>query len=765
MSFIRAGNASAGRESSRWVREVPHLALGLVLLEWLFRHAWIGDEVVLGADVGLFALPRFQLLTELWRGGSLPGWNPWFSGGAPLYGDLSFAVLYPLNALVLVLEPLEALAVYLMGHLALGYLGTYVLLRDRRCGRHAAAIAALAFGAGGVALGHVHTPIYVATTGWLPWCVLGFVRWQRAPASSRRLVLAVAPFALTFLAGSPETCATAAGIALLVARGDGWPWARLVGGMLLVGVVTALCCAALLVPALFVIAESTRAVGLSASEAGRWSLSPLQLAQLVAPLRVGYERLPVEVLGSDYRPWHTSLYAGIAPFGGLLLGLGLAWRTQRAVLVGAGALLVLAFGSYTPLYPVLSEWVPGLRAFRYPAKLFVPAWFLGCLIAGPGLARACADARLRRVVLVLGALALVLSAGAAWWSTAAAVWGALAVGSALAAAACLSTRRPLSWLLALTLLELAVAGNAQLETAPRGLFEPPMLAQAVQREQQRHGVPQRVGTLSSALEMGIDLSAHGATRMASEQASWRQALLPNAGAPYGVRTVTGFSSITLARGRALRDLGNELDVGEVELNALLGAQLLVYTLGDVADVASAVAPVADAGLWRLGRLEGALPWVALYRAPRFAASTREAAQLRFAAPHTQVVLEAEPFAWVQPGAGEAGSEGAPPLGQIALLRLEHDRVELQVAAREPCVLVLRESYASGWEARLDGEPTRIVPADVAFRAVEVPAGVHTIGFAYRVRGLSLGLVLSVLGLLSLGLPWVVRRLFTARPGF
>ena len=717
--------------------------------------------MVVGADIGLFALPRFQLLADLWRSGQLPGWNPWFGCGSPLYGDLSFAVLYPANALVLVLEPMEALSVYLLGHMAVGYFGTYALLRDRRCGRHAAALAALAFGAGGLALGHVSTPIYVAATGWLPWCVLGFVRWSRAPGSSARLALAVLPFALTFLAGAPENCLTAAAVALMIARpATGHSWPRLAARMLLLGALTALCCAALLVPALLVIAESTRAAGLAANEASRWSLSPVQLVQLLSPLRVGYQGLPIEVLLSDYRPWHGSLYAGVVPFAGLLLGLGPAWRERRGVLLGMGGLLLLALGRYTPLYPLLSELVPGLRAFRYPAKLFVPTWFLACVVAGPGLQRALDSPEARRalgwILLALATINVILSGLAAAWSTHAAALAAPATGVALAAYFSLRARRPMRWLLALTLLDLALAGNAQLETAPRGLLDAPMLAYAVQREQQRQGLPQRVGTLSSALSVGLDLSAHGAGRLSSQQSSLRQALLPNAGAPFGVRTVTSFSSILLARHQLLRAAGNDQDVPEFKLNALLGAQLLVSTLGDAAAVASHVTPVADAGLWQLGRLRQTLPWVGLYRAPRVARTAVDACAQRLEAPWNETVLEApfDALSWIPPGAHEPTEVDTRG---VRLLRLEHDRVELRTNAPGRRVLVLREAYASGWEAYVDGESTQIYPADVLYRAVEVPPGAHAVSFRYRVRGLDLGVLLSALGGLALlAIPWLLR---------
>ncbi len=72
-------------------------------------------------------------------------------------------------------------------------------------------------------------------------------------------------------------------------------------------------------------------------------------------------------------------------------------------------------------------------------------------------------------------------------------------------------------------------------------------------------------------------------------------------------------------------------------------------------------------------------------------------------------------------------------------------VELSVSCRSEAVLVLLDTYADGWKAYVDGRPTAIYPADVAFRAVEVPAGEHAITFRYAPASVSIGLALTLAG--------------------
>ena len=65
--------------------------------------------------------------------------------------------------------------------------------------------------------------------------------------------------------------------------------------------------------------------------------------------------------------------------------------------------------------------------------------------------------------------------------------------------------------------------------------------------------------------------------------------------------------------------------------------------------------------------------------------------------------------------------------------------------RSPSYLVLADTFDPGWSATLDGRPVPIRPAYVAFRAVYLSEGTHTVVFTYRPAGFALGLGLTVLG--------------------
>jgi hypothetical protein len=90
-----------------------------------------------------------------------------------------------------------------------------------------------------------------------------------------------------------------------------------------------------------------------------------------------------------------------------------------------------------------------------------------------------------------------------------------------------------------------------------------------------------------------------------------------------------------------------------------------------------------------------------------------------------------------PGAGER---------KVEIVRDLPEAVDLVADAPQDAVLVLADSYDSGWHARVNGNPAAVFAADAAFRAVLIPKGRSAIELRYRPRAFSVGLVLGLLGL-------------------
>ena len=92
-------------------------------------------------------------------------------------------------------------------------------------------------------------------------------------------------------------------------------------------------------------------------------------------------------------------------------------------------------------------------------------------------------------------------------------------------------------------------------------------------------------------------------------------------------------------------------------------------------------------------------------------------------------------------------ENAVVSGSAKIVTDLPERVVVQTESAAPAYLLLADTFDPGWSATLDGQSVPIRPAYVAFRAVALPAGPHTVVFTYEPAGFTLGLSISAAGAL------------------
>jgi len=66
-------------------------------------------------------------------------------------------------------------------------------------------------------------------------------------------------------------------------------------------------------------------------------------------------------------------------------------------------------------------------------------------------------------------------------------------------------------------------------------------------------------------------------------------------------------------------------------------------------------------------------------------------------------------------------------------------------------LVLADTWYAGWSATVDGRPATVLRANLAFRAVPVPAGRHRVEMRYRPASALAGLAISAVTAVVLAL--------------
>ncbi len=115
---------------------------------------------------------------------------------------------------------------------------------------------------------------------------------------------------------------------------------------------------------------------------------------------------------------------------------------------------------------------------------------------------------------------------------------------------------------------------------------------------------------------------------------------------------------------------------------------------------------------------------------------------------------------VRVGNGETGvqSLGAPhPSDRVEIVRYAPETVVIRTELASPGWVLLTDTDYPGWVADIDGTPAPIFPADIQFRAVEVPAGAHTLTFRFQPKSVQIGFWLSGFGLLLLVTLFMERR--------
>jgi hypothetical protein len=102
--------------------------------------------------------------------------------------------------------------------------------------------------------------------------------------------------------------------------------------------------------------------------------------------------------------------------------------------------------------------------------------------------------------------------------------------------------------------------------------------------------------------------------------------------------------------------------------------------------------------------------------------------------------------------GPASSGNGPRQASTGRVIVEHQSngtLSVDTNTAGPAFLVIAESFYPGWEARIDGAPTKILRTNVAFQGVRIPLGTHRVLFSFAPKSLWLGVAAALAGLVIL----------------
>jgi hypothetical protein len=658
------------------------------------------------------------------------------------------------------------------------------LLRVLRVSAAGSWIGAVTYVFSGVGVGLVFFPNLHPGMALLPWVVWAVARPTQT--LSGRVVPLSSLLACDMLGGDVFTiCMALAAATLWVLMGEpaSSRW-RSLAALASAAVLATLAALPLVLAAILWSAETNRAVlGLKLGQSFFYSIPPLRLLEFLVPYPFGstWSLSDADVWGFSVFRGKTagmipSLYAGaLAP-----IALVLLWRDRSVAArfgrwVLAAALLLAVLPSLLPA--ALAGW-PSPLPLRNPEKLAVLAAFAVALLSGLAVDRLAVPRPSRRWLVAVAAGFALAAVAAAWRPEAA---GALAVrvtGAAPAlagrAASHLSAALAeggVAWCATLVALWLLPSGRSRLARTA-GLTLLTLVPMIVTLRIARTFSEDQVLAPTAFVRRIARLDPAGEYRVLGES------LFEPASALEGAHAQADVASIELVRrcwyyhtqafwGRGTV-LNYDFDVGDLSrVESLRRVARQAAGFRDSADFFGALAlrwgmrfrdQPALAGFRRFGgdtlqdwdENASALPDIRLARLWRESPGPREALAAIATLSHGEIVLET--------GRSAAGS--ARP-GSVRVLERSPERLILALSVPDPAWLFVLRGYWSQRSVLLDGRPAEYVPANLAFSAMEIPAGEHRVEWTEQVPGGSASIAGP--GLFLLAAAWIGIRERRAKP--
>jgi hypothetical protein len=744
-------------EPQPWPVLPPVAVLGLAAL--VVGWPWLSGRVTIPWDAKAGFLPQIQFLAQSLAEGDSPFWMPFAFSGHPQVADPQAMIFSPPFLLLALLNPSPspwAVDATLLAMVFLGGAALMLWFRDQGWHWAGALIAALAFSYGASMAWRIQHMGQVLSLAYLPMTLLCL---DRALARRSLVYGAAAGLAAALMVLGRDQIAMLS--VYLLAGFVAWRFLRTerpiaearaclppLAAAALAGII------AIAVPVMLsalLTAESNRAA-IDYIGAGRGSLHPALLLSAFVPELFGPSGRMADYWGPPSFAWNAGIYLaqnmgqvyiGAIPLLLLILAgvCGALWeREVRFYTVACGAMLLYAFGWYTPVFRLFYEVLPGVDLWRRPADATFLIGALAAILAGYGVHRLFSDPPAlweRRYVSTAAAVVLaafLVSIGLAVWLgklgqlpiplAAAALSFAGAALALVAVRSHLATKPMLAAaiLAAFTTVDLAYNngpnGATALPTAHYDVLDP--------------------ATRNPTIAFLKGKVVQNATRRDRIELAGLGFHWPNASLTHRLENTLGYNPLRL--GLYSKATGAIDTVGLPDQRQL--APLFPSYRSTLADLLGLRFVVTGVPIESIDRhlKPGDLTLLArtddgfVYENPRamdrvlFATEARAAdfshmlsdgkwpdADLR-----TTILLDEAPAA-------------QPPRrpGQVRIVSYRNTEVVLEADSPDGGWVVLNDLWHPWWLASVDGRPAELLRANVLFRAVAVPAGRHTVRFAFH----------------------------------
>jgi len=630
-------------------------------------------------------------------------------------------------------------------HYLLAALGMYLLGRSLGLGRIASACGGFAWALGGLMLAVSNLLPFLFSAAWLPWVAFTFRRYL-ADSSLRRVAIAALPLTMIFLAADVsmmlQTCALIGAFAIYDARRTGH-WKRSLGGAIAIGVIAFAIACVQLIPALDFQRDSGRSIPLDLQTATFWSMPAIRSMELIWPATFGSASPDAIFFWGAKRlypretiPFYLSIYPGILSM--LLIGAGFIRRIRGAgfLAIIAAISFLLAMGNHAPLFPLLYR--IGLHSLRYPEKFALSGIFALSVFAMIAAEVALRDAAMQRIAFRIGVviaaitLAVVLVTSDARFAQ---LWQLPSIdpdlthrfqhgmlmtlvftilAAVLFRADRLSPKLRLTLLAATAIIDLGTRVTSTMPRTTADYYTPPPAARALT----------------------------GPVRIYSH-ADWQRREKPETSLPFGLRRWILRNGL-LPSSEMTWGFEGVLDVDVTSTNLLpmtrfdrLFHAALANRRGDRLPLL-----LQMAGASHVGTLKPYDPMIVADPTrfdqiePVAFIPTRNAGRFYFADQMIRGFDENDAgralFSNEQLSPRTAFSDVAfsPAEGRVVASQVTANAIDTDVEATSRAFLVLAVTRHKYWSAKIDGAPTLLHPANVAFQGLVIEPGRHVVQLRY-----------------------------------
>jgi len=719
----------------RWL---PLVLLAGVLIASFYRLLF--GEVLYWGLPALQFYPWRDLSTQELLAGRLPLWNPYNGAGAPLLANYQSAILYPPHLLYLIFPGPYTMGVLAIIHIAWAGLGMFWLCKRLNIPTFGQSIAVLAYPFSGTLIARMGTIPMLEAAAWLPWLIF-LVDRLIARADLLNVLFFALASAMLLLVGHAQwafySLLLTGAYALWQILAKRGPALRL--GITVAAIVLGAGIAAIqLLPTAELQRQSQRASGVGEAFALNFSFPPISTLTFLNPHFFGNPADGSYVIGGAY--FETAAYIGVLPFTLAIVGLGsYILRRKRSgthliAFFGLAAVITVIFatGSDGPIYRFLYRSVPTFNMFQAPARWLLITVFSLTMIAAL-VSRDWKPGRMTRyvsrIILVTAVLLVVLG----------------------------------------TLISGNYADNAlmsQLFRGVQGVGILLFLTALIYLSQPRAGQDlrrRRMWMIGVLLFLAVDIGWSNYGLNPTTSADFYTPQRPDVAGP---RTFATQADIDKQMFDVFLPFQDYRVAGQ-RRDAYRSADLPDLNILDRRGVWNNFDPLRPDWIERYTRLlTDNLPESATGKALRDAAYIQGGARAWIVnravavnspddaeraitsagwSPRESVIIEAESAA------------GASSVGEAKIVKESPLDVEIAVTSSADAYLVLADAWYPGWRASVDETSTPIYRANVAFRAVHIPAGNHTVRFTYQPNsfvigaGISAGSIIGAVVLLIAGL--------------